>query len=376
MAHDPHATPSRLPALIGIGLVLIAYFGFVMVRGVESLPGAHHDDSHAAAEEHGESHGADEHGDDEHGADEHGADEHGADEHGADHAGDAEHGDTAADGHGHGEPPHWVSVIPFVLLLGGIAILPLIPATEHWWESNANRFLVAVVLATITLLYYMFVYSGGGFGKVKSVLDHAILGEYIPFIVLLFSLYTISGGIRIQGDLVASPFTNTMFLLVGGALASFVGTTGAAMLLIRPLIETNNERTYRQHTVVFFIFVVCNCGGCLLPIGDPPLFLGYLKGVSFLWTMEYLWSPWLVANILILAIYYVWDRFFCYPRESGTDVAIDKATVTPLSIRGLLPNLLLLLGVVLSVALLAPTKPIMGWYPWPFLREIVQLALV
>ena len=131
------------------------------------------------------------------------------------------------------------------------------------------------------------------------MLEHAVLAEYVPFIILLLSLYTISGGIRITGDLVATPRTNASFLAVGGLLASFIGTTGAAMLLIRPLLETNAERKRVQHTVVFFIFVVCNCGGCLLPIGDPPLFLGYLKGVPFLWTLERLWLPWLIVNVLL-----------------------------------------------------------------------------
>ncbi len=274
--------------------------------------------------------------------------------------------------------PHLFAVAPFVLLLGAIALLPLISATEHWWEKNSNRFLTALLLAGVTLAYYGFLFDGGGKQKVVSVLQHAILAEYIPFIVLLFSLYTISGGIRISGDLVASPLTNTCFLLVGGLLASFVGTTGAAMLLIRPLIETNHERKHVQHTVVFFIFVVCNCGGCLLPIGDPPLFLGYLKGVSFLWTMEHLWVPWLVANALILLIYFLWDTLYFHPKESRFDVRRDVVTVRPLRIAGLMPNALLLIGVILSIAFLDPTKTVPGtlWHPWPFLREVVQLVMV
>ncbi len=132
------------------------------------------------------------------------------------------------------------------------------------------------------------------------MLANAILSEYVPFIVLLFSLYTISGGIRIEGDLPAHPVTNTAFLAVGGLLASFIGTTGAAMLLIRPLLETNRERKHVKHTVVFFTFIVCNCGGCLLPLGDPPLFLGYLMGVHFLWTLV-LWKEWLFVNAALLA---------------------------------------------------------------------------
>ena len=189
-------------------------------------------------------------------------------------------------------------MIPFVLLLGAIAVFPLMHATEHWWESNLNRFIVAAGLGVVALAYYAFLHEtpieahwpGHSVVKpataasrpsfVKAVLGNAMLQEYIPFIVLLFSLYTICGGIRITGDLAATPTINAMFMAVGGLLASFIGTTGAAMLLIRPLLETNSERKHVAHTIVFFIFIVCNCGGCLLPIGDPPLFLGYLQGVE------------------------------------------------------------------------------------------------
>lgn len=114
-----------------------------------------------------------------------------------------------------------------------------------------------------------------------AVLANALLAEYVPFIVLLFALYVIAGGVRIEGDLIATPTVNAAFLGIGALASSFIGTTGAAMLLVRPLLETNRERHRVAHTVVFFIFLVCNCGGCLLPIGDPPLFLGYLEGVDF-----------------------------------------------------------------------------------------------
>jgi len=160
-------------------------------------------------------------------------------------------------------------------------------------------------------------------------------------------------------------------------LASFIGTTGAAMLLIRPLLETNSERRHVRHTVVFFIFVVCNCGGCLLPIGDPPLFLGYLQGVDFLWTLS-LWKEWLLVNGALLAIYYIWDRFFAYPRETRPDLVVDELRTRRMQFSGLWPNVLLLLGVVLSVALLDPSKPVLGttWHPWMYLREAMQLALI
>jgi Na+/H+ antiporter NhaD/arsenite permease-like protein len=309
-----------------------------------------------------------------------------------DHAGPASsHGGTTANqvDHAPQEPtangpgatvmPHVWAVIPFVLLLSAIALLPLFRRTEHWWESNLHRFYVSIALAVATLFYYFFLYpGGGGMEQIRHVLDHAVLREFVPFIVLLFSLYTICGGIRIDGDLVASPATNARFLIVGGALASFIGTTGAAMLLIRPLIDTNDERKWVQHTVVFFVFVVCNCGGCLLPIGDPPLFLGYLKGVEFLWTMSNLWFPWLVTNTMLIGLYYLIDRFIYYPRETKTDIRIDKATARPLRVRGLWPNAALLLGVILAVALLDPLKALPGtqWHAPPYLREIVQLMMV
>ena len=356
--HDASHTPDNKPAIIGIAVALLFYLGLIVVLGPDRLSLHHGDhDSHAAAGEHGEDHGED-----------------GShDEHGDDH----ESSHASGDGADHAVPiPAYWSVTPFVLLLGGIALLPLIGATAHWWESNANRFLLAAVLALCTLAYYLLLHPAHGFPKVLDILKHAVLGEYVPFIVLLFSLYAITGGIRIQGDLVAKPLTNVGFLVVGGLLASFVGTTGAAMLLIRSLIETNNERKHITHTVVFFIFVVCNCGGCLLPIGDPPLFLGYLLGVDFLWTMKYLWGAWLLTNAIIILVYFLFDAFYFYPKESREDIALDEATRKPLKIRGLMPNLLLLAGVIFSVACLDPLKTLWGWHPWPFLREAVQLLLV
>lgn len=179
---------------------------------------------------------------------------------------------------------HFWAVIPFTLLLVAIAILPLLEPTAHWWEHNLHKFYVAANLGLITLLYVAVLHPKGSLGLALATLEHTVVNEYIPFIVLLFSLYTISGGIRIHGDLPAHALTNSAFMLVGGLLASFIGTTGAAMLLVRPLLETNAERKNVAHTVVFFIFIVCNCGGLLLPLGDPPLFLGYLNGVDFLWT--------------------------------------------------------------------------------------------
>ncbi len=290
-------------------------------------------------------------------------------------------------------PPYW-TIIPFVLLLGAIATLPLIHATEHWWESNLHRFYVAAGLGLLTLAYYAFVHreaidlhwpahgvvqpqAGVQAGFVKTVLANAILSEFIPFIVLLFSLYTIAGGIRITGDLMASPTTNASFMAIGGLLASLIGTTGAAMLLVRPLLETNRERKHVAHTVIFFIFIACNCGGCLLPIGDPPLFLGYLQGVSFTWTLG-LWREWAFVNGALLVTYLALDQFYFYRTEAIRDIQRDVTQIRPLAVRGLGLNGLLLIGIVLAVALLDPTKAFPGtsWHPWMYFREIVQLVLV
>lgn len=325
------------------------------------------------------------------------------------HTAEASHAEDKASHDAHGdESPHaqvparmyWM-VLPFVLLLGAIAVFPLIPATQHWWESNLNRFYVAAGLGIVTLAYYVGFHesavaahwpvhpdwpgthfmqhsqTGPNFLVGWTVFGNAILDEYVPFIMLLFSLYTISGGIRIQGDLRAHPATNTTIIGIGGLLASFIGTTGAAMLLIRLLLETNTERRHVKHTVIFFIFVACNCGGCLLPIGDPPLFLGYLRGVDFFWTFN-LWPSWLLVNGMLLATYYFMDHFWYYPHEEEIDIARDETRLRGLKISGLWPNAFLLLGVVLSVALLDPSKPLRGthWHPWLYLREIAQLGLV
>jgi Na+/H+ antiporter NhaD/arsenite permease-like protein len=291
-------------------------------------------------------------------------------------------------------PPLW-TITPFGVLLGIIAVFPLLPKVSHWWEHNRNKFLVALSLAVATLAYFFWLHkhpieghwpaphqtmpnaSGPNLQAAWTVFADATLGEYVPFIVLLFSLYTISGGIRIEGDLPAHPRTNAIFLAVGSILASFIGTTGAAMVLIRPLLETNRERKHVAHTMIFFIFTVCNCGGCLLPLGDPPLFLGYLLGVPFLYTLS-LWKEWLFLNTALILFYYLWDHYWFYPHETAAAIRRDETRVHPLRIGGLWPNVLLLLGVILSVAFLDPSKKIPGtnWHPWLYLREVAQFMLV
>src|SRR5262245_20771704 len=191
-------------------------------------------------------------------------------------------------------PPVY-TVLPFVAMLLGIALLPR--RAPHWWESNRNKLVVALVLGAPVLALYLV--------RDPAALVHTAK-DYVSFMILLAGLFVISGGIRLAGDLEATPLVNSAFLAIGALLASFIGTTGASMLLIRPLLMTNRERTRVTHTVGFFIFLVSNIGGMLTPLGDPPLVLGYLAGVPFTWTFR-LWPPWTTMVLVLLAVYFVWD---------------------------------------------------------------------
>jgi Na+/H+ antiporter NhaD/arsenite permease-like protein len=241
-------------------------------------------------------------------------------------------------------------VLPFVAMLAAIAVLPL--RVPHWWEANLNKLAVSAVLGAPIFAVYLV--------RGPGALVHTAQ-DYVSFIVLLAGLYVITGGVLLRGDLEATPLVNTSFLGLGTLLASFVGTTGASMLLIRPLLMTNRERTRTTHTVIFFIFLVSNIGGMLTPLGDPPLFLGYLQGVPFAWTFG-LWLPWIAMSGALLALYFVWDTL-AYTREPLAAIRRDRAEQTPLRIRGA-GNVVPLAGVVLSVALLHA--------PW---REAASIAL-
>ena len=270
-------------------------------------------------------------------------------------------------------PAYWyIGIIPFIGILGAIAILPLLNATRHWWESNSNRFFVAMLCAVATIVYMV---CSLGTNSIGPMLDHSVMKDFIPFIVLLFSLYVISGGIHLSGDLRASPKVNTTFLAIGALIASFVGTTGASMLLIRPLLKTNSQRKHVVHTIVMFIFLVSNIGGTLLPIGDPPLFLGYLRGVPFLWTLH-LWPMWATACGILLVVYFVWDSFL-WKKESNQARQRDKNQQEPLRISGVV-NFIFIGGIVAAAALIDSNKPLFGtdWHPFPYMRELVMLFFV
>lgn len=232
--------------------------------------------------------------------------------------------------------------IPFVLMLLAIAILPLV--TPHFWESNRNKLIVSLVLGIPTAIWLLV-------SNLTEALIHSIFFDYIPFIILLGALFVISGGIYLDGDLEAKPKVNLIFLLIGGVLASFMGTTGAAMLLIRPLLKTNFRRKYKTHIVLFFIAIVANCGGLLTPLGDPPLFMLYLRGVPFFWFFT-LGKEWFVCNAILLTIFYFIEKHY-YKKESKEDLILDLEEYRPLKLKGKI-NLIFLLGVVLSVAFINP----------------------
>ena len=191
--------------------------------------------------------------------------------------------------------------VPFVGMLMSIALLPLL--APHFWHQHFGK--VTAGWAVAFMLPFALVF---GMGAAAANLVHALLAEYLPFVILLTALYTVAGGIYVRGNLRGSPGLNTAILAIGAVLASFMGTTGASMLLIRPLLRANDNRRHQAHVVVFFIFIVSNAGGALTPLGDPPLFLGFLKGVDFFWTVRHIWGPMLFLTAALLATFYVLDH--------------------------------------------------------------------
>lgn len=242
--------------------------------------------------------------------------------------------------------PIW-SIIPFIGMLLSIAIFPLVKG--EWWERH--QLLVAGAWALIFLIPFTAVY---GFEITAEQLSETIVGDYIPFIVLLFGLYVVAGGIHIGGTIVGTTRNNVIILLIGALLASWVGTTGAAMLLIRPLLRANLWRKHRAHIVVFFIFLVANIGGCLTPLGDPPLFLGFLRGVPFFWTLAHIWPILLVNVILLLVIFVFVDRRFIKRETRDSFEALELMGHTdkgvPIHLQGW-HNIFLLVLIIVGVIL-------------------------
>ena len=227
--------------------------------------------------------------------------------------------------------PLW-SVIPFIGMLLSIAIVPLI--SFHFWEHNYGKFSLAWI--AIFSIPFIMVYKGDGWYEIV----HIVLLDYVPFIILLTALFTCAGGICLRGSLRGSPVVNTILIAIGTALASWMGTTGAAMLLIRPILRANEWRKHRIHVVVFFIFLVANIGGSLTPLGDPPLFLGFLKGIDFFWTMALL-PAMLPVVILLLIIFFIFDTVLF--RKEGTPP--DDGEKEPLRLQGVW-NFVLIAGII------------------------------
>jgi len=248
-------------------------------------------------------------------------------------------------------------LLPFVLQLLAIAIMPFL--APHWWERHYPK--VSLLLGGITVFYYLLIQRHGG-----RLLDP--LHEYISFVILMASLFIVAGGIHIRVKGEATPWKNVIFLLVGSVLASVIGTTGASMLLIRPWVRMNRYRITGFHTA-FFIFLIANVGGGLTPVGDPPLFLGFLKGVPFWWTLEHLWRPWLLVVGLLVGIFYFIDRenFLRAPRAIREEETAEEHW----SFEGL-GNLLPLGVILMAVFSPSPLREIMmasaaflSWYLTP-----------
>lgn len=256
-------------------------------------------------------------------------------------------------------------VAPFVLLLLAIAIFPA--AAHDWWRSDLNKAKVAAFFSIPVLVLFAFHFGKNG----NLALMHQST-EYASFITLLAALYVISGGILIEGAFRGTPRSNTLLLAIGAVLANLIGTTGAALLLVRPLIRSNRHRRNVMHVPVFFIFVVANCGGLLTPLGDPPLFLGFLKGVPFEWTLR-LFPEWLFVNGVLLTIFAIWD-WKVSTRDGRDGATFPSQLDSRFALRG--AHNFAFLAAVVGVLFAAGRGYGNAGEPWPFgLQEGALLAL-
>ena len=272
------------------------------------------------------------------------------------------------------EIPFWI-LLPFVAMLLCIAIAPLIAEKE--WEKNLNKFAVSMVLGSVVAIWM--VTNNNAENEFTHKLVHQMVFDYVPFILLLTALFVVTGGIHVKGDIQATPKVNTLILAIGFVLASLMGTTGAAMLLIRPLLATNSQRKYTTHTVLFFIALVANTGGLLTPLGDPPLFLLYLRGAEFTWFLSLL-PIWAFVGISLLVIYFLLDTYYYTKREALEHLMHDAREQEPIRIDGNI-NFLWLACVVASVMFInSGYIPAMGEEHAPIyiklLREIVLVAII
>lgn len=242
--------------------------------------------------------------------------------------------------------------LPFVGILLCIATGPVF--CPHAWEHHFGKFTAFwSALIIIPLLMTVDMHT------VITTLAHTALLEYMPFILLLLALFTVAGGIYLEGNLHDSVFTNTVLLAIGAVLASIVGTTGASMILIRPLIRANDARRYNAHVVVFFIFLVANIGGALSPLGDPPLFIGFLKGVDFFWTTQHLWLETLTVASIVLVVFMAID-IYMHHREGRFTRMKDPTPDSPLRLHGTV-NLVLILIIIAAILMSAQWKPGIVW---------------
>ena len=260
-----------------------------------------------------------------------------------------------------------LAALPFVALLLAIALLPL--GAPRWWHQNRNKALVAAAASLPILVYFWFDLGNPG----RQVL-HEKFHEYLSFIVLIGALFVITGGIHIQGSLAGTPLVNTGMLGIGAVLANVLGTTGASVLLIRPLLKANKRRKRVAHIVIFFIFIVANCGGLLTPIGDPPLLLGFLKGVPFTWTLQ-LWPQWAAINGILLVVFNLWDEWALNKDEEELPGSQHEQVLIhePLRIHGAV-EMLVLLGVVGTIVVAG--RAAAAGQPWgQNVREVVIVVL-
>ena len=242
--------------------------------------------------------------------------------------------------------PVWI--VPFVGILLSIALVPL--TAPNFWHHHFGKTSAFWALAFVIPFAAQF-----GVDLALHEVAHTLLAEYLPFMILLLALYTVAGGIHIRGNLHATPALNTSLLALGTVLASVMGTTGAAMLLIRPLLRANDNRRHQAHVVIFFIFLVANVGGALTPLGDPPLFLGFLKGVDFFWTMKTMVWPTFTAALLLLAIFYAIDRWF-FTHGDEQLRRPDPTPDSPVTVQGKI-NFVLLAAILAAVLLSGLWKP-------------------